>query len=120
MTFYRETVEEIDKSGHTPEDIAFIGSADGEYGCTWAEFKNLADFTYNSSYGAAHIPQDLVVVFTDGSWLSRGEYAGSEWWNYHKALAVPEIYKTITTLGDGYSPAWDTVAEVIREAEVDE
>lgn len=36
---------------------------------------------YNSGYGHQELFGD--VVFKDGTWLSRGEYDGSEWWHYN-------------------------------------
>lgn len=46
------------------------------------------DFTYDNGFGG----QELygTVVFKDESWLERGEYDGSEWWNYKK---LPEYKK---------------------------
>ena len=26
--------------------------------------------------------KNIVIVFEDGTWLERGEYDGSEWWEY--------------------------------------
>lgn len=60
------------KKGHT--DLEF------------AEFMNKLDFDYDAGYGAQYI--DGTVWFGDGTWLSRGEYDGSEWWVY---LSTPEI-----------------------------
>ena len=44
---------------------------------------------YNNGYGY----QQLFgyVLFDDGTWLSRGEYDGSEWWEYNKPPTVDEI-----------------------------
>lgn len=41
----------------------------------------LLDFDYNAGYGG----QELfgTIVFTDNTWMTRGEYDGSEWWDYH-------------------------------------
>lgn len=38
------------------------------------------DKTYSEGYGS----QELfgIITFTDGSWLERSEYDGSEWWSY--------------------------------------
>lgn len=36
---------------------------------------------YDSGYGLQELFGD--VVFKDGTWLSRGEYDGSEWWHYN-------------------------------------
>ncbi|QNI21485.1 hypothetical protein [Salmonella phage 3sent1] len=35
------------------------------------------------------------VWFTDGTWLERGEYDGSEWWEYKATPAIPEECRTI-------------------------
>ena len=59
--------------GHTAEQLeAFIDSL---------------DFDYDSGYGA----QELygTVWLSDGSWLMRGEYDGSEWWERMFAPPVP-------------------------------
>lgn len=44
-------------------------------------FEGLASIEYHDGYGI----QELygVVVFNDHSWLTRGEYDGSEWWQKH-------------------------------------
>lgn len=42
----------------------------------------LASIDYDNGYGS----QELfgTIVFKDGTWLERGEYDGSEWWEHHK------------------------------------
>lgn len=44
-------------------------------------FEGLASIEYHDGYGI----QELygVIVFNDHSWLARGEYDGSEWWQKH-------------------------------------
>jgi hypothetical protein len=44
-------------------------------------FAGLASIDYDDGYGM----QELygVIVFNDHSWLTRGEYDGSEWWQKH-------------------------------------
>lgn len=46
-------------------------------------FKNEVDSLgqYDEGYGRQQLFGD--VVFNDGSWLSRHEYDGSEWWHYN-------------------------------------
>lgn len=56
----------------------------------WLRFKNHSDFltqivdlqaiNYDNGYGG----QELfgLIVFTNGSWIERYEYDGSEWWEY--------------------------------------
>lgn len=36
---------------------------------------------------------ELVVAFTDGGFLRREEYDGSEWWEYEPPFRVPETQK---------------------------
>jgi hypothetical protein len=62
------------KKGHT--DLEFT------------EFMDKLDFDYDAGYGAQYI--DGTVWFEDGTWLSRGEYDGSEWWVYLKTPEIPE------------------------------
>ena len=44
-------------------------------------FEGLASMDYHEGYGM----QELygVIVFNDHTWLTRGEYDGSEWWEKH-------------------------------------
>ena len=52
------------------------------------EFINSLDFEYDKGYGG----QELfgTIWYTDGTWSDRGEYDGSEWWNYQKCPSIPE------------------------------
>ena len=52
------------------------------------EFLNSLDFTYDDGYGC----QELygTVWLEDGTWLSRGEYDGSEWWEHNVLPTIPE------------------------------
>ena len=98
-TFLAETKGGIAQSGHTEKDIIFIGSADGEYSCT--------------GYGASEIPTDLIIVFSDGQQMWRGEYDGSEWWEYSTPFEMPEKEtKRITKLKGSL---WDSVASINEE-----
>jgi hypothetical protein len=60
--------------GYTPEEYdVFLQSIDREY---------------HSGYGG----QELygTIWYTSGNWSSRGEYDGSEWWDYHTCPEIPE------------------------------
>lgn len=54
------------------------GYSSEEYNC----FLNLLDFEYDNGYGC----QELYgyIWYADGTWSSRREYDGSEWWEYYK------------------------------------
>ena len=77
-----ETLEAITESGHTPDQVTFIGSQDAEYRCTFAEFATIANAEYHSGFGATEVATDLIIMFTDGRRMWRGEYDGSEWWEF--------------------------------------
>lgn len=45
------------------------------------------DYTYDNGYGG----QELfgIIWYTDGTWSSRGEYDGAEWWEHNKCPEIP-------------------------------
>ena len=61
------------KIGYSPEEYEdFLGSL---------------DFSYDNGYGG----QELfgTIWYKDGSWSERGEYDGSEWWEYKTVPGIP-------------------------------
>jgi len=48
------------------------------------------DFEYDSGYGGQEVYG--IIWYKDGTWSTRGEYDGSEWWEYH---ILPEIPKDL-------------------------
>ncbi len=84
-----ETKSAIADSGHTEADIIFIGSEQSGHQCTWEEFCVLADKEYDNGYGNPEVAYDLIIVFSDGHKMWRGEYDGSEWWEYSSPFAMP-------------------------------
>lgn len=94
----QETKEVFDDYHLDPSDIIFIGSSDGEYGCTFDEFKMLADREYCSGYGSHEVALDLIILLKDGTRLMRYEYDGSEWWDVIKPIPRLEKVKPIKSL----------------------
>jgi hypothetical protein len=49
------------------------------------------DFNYDSGFGG----QELygTIWLKDGTWYTRGEYDGSEWWQYHCCPTIPQQLK---------------------------
>lgn len=69
---------------HPEDQVLWVGSSDGKYAISWDDFAKIAaDTEYDAGYGGAEIAIDLVVV-GNGWWLERGEYDGSEWWEFKK------------------------------------
>lgn len=107
-----ETTNAIKDSGHTVDDIKYIGSLDG-YSCTWDEFKILAvkdDEHYYHGYGGQSLAEDILIVFNDMTYMKRGEYDGSEWWEYNKPIELPTDLKPITYIANGDS--WASLKEM--------
>lgn len=98
MNFLKETLVDIEGSGHTTDDVMFVGSMDGNYRVTFDEFTKIANIEYDNGYGAQEIAHDLIVYFTDCSYLVRHEYDGSEQWNYvpNHRFSMEDDYKSFT------------------------
>ena len=50
-------------------------------------FWEMLDFDYHDGYGAQNLFG--TVWLTEGRWLTRGEYDGSEWWDFHSYPPIP-------------------------------
>src|SRR5690606_32307847 len=85
----------------------------------WENFAAVAQVTdYDPGYGAPEVATDLMVVGDDW-WLTRGEYDGSEWWEFNRLPDKPDAQRTVTTLSGGM---WNSLAEIhaaLREAGLD-
>ena len=100
-----ETRQAIKENGRFIGDINFIGSEGGGCSCSWNEFTVLANQEYNPSWGSAEVASDLIIVFSDGAVMRRGEYDGSEWWDFYAPFKLPKETKPITSLFAG--TLWD-------------
>ena len=112
----KETIIDIENSGHKVSDITFIGSLDSGYSCTWSEFLTLADIEYYNGFGGRGVAWDLTIVFSDGSTMWRSEYDGSEWWDYRKPVEIPENQKQILKLNGGL---WKSLEELHENSDDD-
>ena len=63
--------------GYSEDDlIVFLGSL---------------DFNYDSGYGGQELHG--TIWYKDGTWSERGEYDGSEWWEYINYPEIPNYLK---------------------------
>lgn len=71
---YEGTIELILKVNHTEED--------------YVNFLKPLDFSYDSGFGG----QELfgTIWLEDGTWLTRGKYDGSEWWEHNILPPIPD------------------------------
>ena len=112
MNLLKETLEDITNSGHTSEDIVFIGSRSTGHRCTWAEFQVLANRDYDAGFGAQEVASDLEIVFSDGSTMTRSEYDGSESWCYSRPFVAPaDTHRIVWLFADPprTSCGWETL-----------
>lgn len=81
--FLEETKDEIEESGHTTDDIEFIGNRNRTISLGgWEGFAKAIDRTYDDDFGNAEVAGDLAIFFKDHSVMFRHEYDGAEWWEY--------------------------------------
>lgn len=107
----KETKEVMSANKQNPADIIFIGTCtDSGHSCTWQEFTILADREYDSGHGGQEVADDLIIVFRNGEHLSREEYDGSEWWQYHKNFRQPAETKPIKSLFA--KDCWESLKEI--------
>ena len=62
------------------------------------EFLKLIDFSYDNGYGSQKIGG--VIWYKDGTWSSRREYDGSEWWAYYNQPPIPKYLIRIDKIRD--------------------
>lgn len=84
ITKGREYWEEVEKNvvnlkeGYTPEE--------------YEEFLSKLDYEYDDGYGGQEL-YGTVWLMEEGSWYERGEYDGSEWWEYKRCPSIPNELK---------------------------
>lgn len=54
----------------------------------YEEFLKKLDVDYDSGYGGQNLFG--TIWYEDGTWSSRGEYDGSEWWEYNQCPEIDE------------------------------
>lgn len=72
-TYEDELVEHNLRVDHTPEDMF--------------KFIEQLDFKYDNGYGLQNLHG--CIWYHDGTWSTRGEYDGSEWWERHRLPDIP-------------------------------
>ena len=86
----KETIEKIEKCGHTVHEVKFVTDYDVYY--NWEDFaRNAKNYNYDDGYGSNEVNINLEVVGSSW-WLERDEYDGSEWWEYKSLPIAPSNY----------------------------
>lgn len=96
INLYTETTEALEEQKLTWDDVLWIGMR-YEYFNEESDrveipkevfIEQSKNTNYNNGYGRAEINLSLIIV-GDNWWLERGEYDGSEWWDYKKMPVKP-------------------------------
>lgn len=109
---WEETISILSRYGKTFDDVLFIQGKD--FKITKGNFETVAKHTdYDSGFGSQKIAEDLVLVGKDW-WMERGEYDGSEWWDFKSIPLRKDKAEHITSLAGGM---WNTLMEINDEVE---
>tara|TARA_Y100000590_G_C15483766_1_gene925012 strand:- start:526 stop:834 length:309 start_codon:yes stop_codon:yes gene_type:complete len=57
----------------------------------YADFIKKLDVEYDDGYGTQELHG--TIWLKDGTWMERGEYDGSEWWNHQFCPEIPKELK---------------------------
>ena len=87
----QETLDTLKQHDKTPSDVLWVGAPAYGY-MTWDEYAAIADVNYYSGYGSQEVAKDLVIV-GKGWCMERGEYDGSEWWDFKTPPKKPKHHR---------------------------
>lgn len=108
----KETEEQLKELGYREADVLWVGSRDGKYAMSWADFKDkFKNLEYDDWYGRQEIADDLVVV-GEGWWLERSEYDGAEKWVYKKYPKIKSGKSFDKIIGE-----WNSLADIMEGEE---
>lgn len=110
-----ETLEVIEDSGHTVDDIIFIGSEKSGHSCSWDKFKVIADKEYGRGYGCSVVANDLIIVFSDGQKMWRYVNEETEGWDYSTPFQKPSQEYQIESLFVDEDSCNYTLAKINRD-----
>ena len=95
-----ETKSAIEKLGQEIENILFIGSQESGHQCTWEQFEVLASREYGGWLDGWSVANDLIIVFENGTKMSRREFQGSMLWAWSHPFVMPKESHPIDSLFD--------------------
>jgi hypothetical protein len=58
----------------------------------YTEFLDKLNFEYDDGYGGQEL-YGMIWLMEDNTWYERGEYDGSEWWEYKECPQIPNDLK---------------------------
>lgn len=64
----------------------------------WNKFLSDLNFEYDCGYGGQNLFG--TIWYVDGTWSDRGEYDGSEWYDYHVCPPIPKDLNRLDKVRD--------------------
>ena len=109
MNLYDETVETLSLYDKTIADIEYIGSIRTKINTNKA-LELMKKTNYDSGFGGQEIACNLMIN-GNGFIMIRGEYDGSEWWNYIQTdPSLPQVEREVKSFKTDMG--WDTLEEI--------
>ena len=109
MNLYDETVETLSLYDKTISDIEYIGSIRTKINTNKA-LELMKKSNYDSGFGGQEIACNLMIN-GNGFIMIRGEYDGSEWWNYIQTdPSLPQVEREVKSFKTDMG--WDTLEEI--------
>ena len=91
---YDETVTILEIHNKTIADIEYIGSPETKIN-THKALELMKKTNYDSGFGGQEIAENLMII-GNGFIMTRGEYDGSEWWNYMQTEpSLPQVERDV-------------------------
>lgn len=89
---------QIQKGDDYDDDKSVFNLTTGWTKEDWDQFLSDLGFVYDSGYGGQNLFG--TIWYVDGTWSSRGEYDGSEWWEYNQCPNIPVELNRIDKVRD--------------------
>jgi len=112
VNLWDETIECLNENGKEWKDVKSVivcPRLECRYvRITKNSFEEIArSFDYHNGFGHTEVPESLKLVGEDW-WLERGEYDGSEWWEFKTRPNIPDERTELTGFKDGEAMVKDT------------
>lgn len=92
INFYEKIIDDLKYNKRTWDDVVWVGTTSGYKFDKEAFLDKALATNYESGFGTAEVVEDLVIVGRD-FWMTRSEYDGSEWWDFHDLSIMREPSK---------------------------
>ena len=92
MNLWEETKRALNEHNCSWDDVEWVGCYNFEI--PKEDCPKLFDKEYDSGYGAPEVAEDLMIVGKD-FYMTRGEYDGAEWWEFHMMPVRPNKVRKV-------------------------